>query len=61
MDGYLKEGEEKSKELDRGNTPTGTKGLPPPPRRVNPAATTTVSPPPVDISESQHEERKEGE
>lgn len=36
MDMYLKEGEEKSKEIDRGSTPTGNKGLPPPPKGIPP-------------------------
>ncbi|TGZ78608.1 hypothetical protein EX30DRAFT_342990 [Ascodesmis nigricans] len=36
MDVYLKEGEEKSKELDRGSTPTGNKSLPPPPKGAPP-------------------------
>ena len=32
IDDYFKEGEEKSRELDRGSTPKGTAGLPPPPK-----------------------------
>ena len=56
MDEYLKEEEQKSRELDRGSTPKAASSLPPPPKGGPPKA--SKSPAPAEDKQDSAEEKK---